>query len=257
VLSTRQEPPTGQAAARPLSALAIVSQGACPRRQEHLRRSRLQRMRYPRHEPQGLARPVGKLHEVTRHDALGHTRHAGIRVQVLAFIRRQQKQRIGKARIKFFRHVFHLRLSAPQIAQSLSDCASSLNCSCLILNRADSSKPPFASLTLSSCSHARPCSTAPTSPHTWNVANVIEPSEKANASGGCCYQKGDDHQGQHGELRYVGNNYFSLLTPRLSFVATLRSAHSTCSAKAVQFSAASSKSAFRDGSIICAARCRA
>jgi hypothetical protein len=148
VLSTRQEPPTGQAAARPLSALAIVSQGACPRRQEHLRRSRLQRMRYPRHEPQGLARPVGKLHEVTRHDALGHTRHAGIRVQVLAFIRRQQKQRIGKARIKFFRHVFHLRLSAPQIAQSLSDCASSLNCSCLILNRADSSKPPFASLTL-------------------------------------------------------------------------------------------------------------
>jgi hypothetical protein len=152
---------------------------------------------------------------------------------------------------------FICALSAPQIAQSLSDCASSLNCSCLILNRADSSKPPFASLTLSSCSHARPCSTAPTSPHTWNVANVIEPSEKANASGGCCYQKGDDHQGQHGELRYVGNNYFSLLTPRLSFVATLRSAHSTCSAKAVQFSAASSKSAFRDGSIICAARCRA
>ena len=65
-----------------------------------------------------------------------------------------------------------------------------------------------------------------------------------------------------GKLRYVRNHYFSVLTPQLlsSFVATrlcLRSAHSTCSARAVQFSAASSKSAFRDGSIICAARCRA
>ena len=74
-------------------------------------------MRHPRHKPEGLAlaRTIGKLHEVTRHDAVGYTRHAGIRIQVLTLIRRQQKQRVGKARIKSLLHDCHLR---PQISPS-------------------------------------------------------------------------------------------------------------------------------------------